>query len=67
MKISLISYTQNAWELLLGTKSARHARPRPGDHDRSRKARPLEVHGLDTIRSPFEFVDFIFQVEGVSK
>lgn len=23
MKISLISYTQNAWELLLGTKSTR--------------------------------------------
>ncbi|MFL9694685.1 FAD-dependent thymidylate synthase, partial [Aeromonas veronii] len=22
---------------------------------------------LDTIRSPFEFVDFIFQIEGVSK
>ncbi|QGK89770.1 thymidylate synthase [Pseudomonas phage vB_PA6_GUMS] len=66
MKISLISYTQNAWELLLGTKSTRMRGQDPATMTEAEKLDHWK-YMLDTIRSPFEFVDFIFQIEGVSK
>ena len=63
MKISLISYTQNAWELLLGTKSTRMRGQDPATMTEAEKLDHWK-YMLDTIRSPFEFVDFIFQIEG---
>jgi flavin-dependent thymidylate synthase len=66
MKVTLISHTQNALELLVDTK---HTRMRGKTADQMTEAERYEhfQYMLDTIRSPFEFVDYIFQIEGVSK
>lgn len=66
MKIKLVSVTPNAWELLLGTKSTRM---RGQDVSLMSESEKLEhwKYMLNTIRSPFEFVDYIFELEGVSK
>jgi len=66
VKVTLISHTPNAWNLLLGTKSARM---RGADPETMTEAEKLDHwrYMLDTIRSPFEFVDYIFELEGVSK
>jgi len=66
MKIKLISHTQNALELLLGTKSARMRGQDPSTMTEEEK-RDHWAYMLDTIKSPFEFVDYIFEIEGVSK
>lgn len=66
MKVELISVTPDAWNLLLGTKSTRMRGADPStmtDAERNEHWKYM----LDTIRSPFEFVDYIFQIEGVSK
>lgn len=66
MQVKLISVTPNAWNLLLGTKSARM---RGADPATMTEAERLDhwKYMLDTIRTPFEFVDYIFELEGVSK
>lgn len=66
MKVTLISHTPNALELLLGTKSARMRGQDPATMTDEEK-RDHWAYMLDTIKSPFEFVDYIFQIEGVSK
>jgi flavin-dependent thymidylate synthase len=66
MKVSLISHTPNAWELLLGTKSTRMRGQDPATMTDAEKWDHWN-YMLDTIRSPFEFVDYVFEVEGVSK
>lgn len=66
MKVSLISVTPNAWELLLGTKSTRMRGQDPSTMTEEEKWAHWE-YMLDTIKSPFEFVDYIFEIEGVSK
>lgn len=66
MKVKLISYTPNALELLLGTKSARMRGADPSTMTEDEKMDHWR-YMLDTIKSPFEFVDFIFHIEGVSK
>lgn len=66
MKVKLISYTPNALELLLGTKSARMRGADPATMTEAEKMDHWR-YMLDTIKSPFEFVDFIFDIEGVSK
>lgn len=66
MKVRLISHTQNALELLLGTKSARMRGQDPATMTEEEK-RDHWAYMLDTIKSPFEFVDYIFEIEGVSK
>lgn len=66
MRVKLISYTQNALELLLGTKSARMRGQDPATMTDEEK-RDHWAYMLDTIKSPFEFVDYIFELEGVSK
>lgn len=66
MKVELISVTPDAWNLLLGTKSTRMRGKDPHemtDDERYDNWRYM----LDTIKSPFEFVDYIFKIEGVSK
>lgn len=66
MKVELISFTPNALELLLGTKSARMRGADPATMTEAEKMDHWR-YMLDTIKSPFEFVDFIFNIEGVSK
>ena len=66
MKVELISVTPNAWELLLGTKSTRMRGKEVSEMTEDEK-RANWAYMLDTIRSPFEFVDYIFNINGVSK
>ncbi len=66
MKVTLISHTQNAWELLLGTKSTRMRGADPATMTEEEKSAHW-AYMLDTIKSPFEFVDYIFEIEAVSK
>jgi len=66
VKVTLISHTQNALELLLGTKSTRMRGADPATMTEEEKQYHWK-YMLDTIKSPFEFVDFIFEIEGVSK
>lgn len=66
MKVSIISHTQNALELLLGTKSTRMRGEDPAKMSKEEKMEHWR-YMLDTIRSPFEFVDYIFEISEVSK
>lgn len=66
MKVELISVTQNALELLLGTKSTRMRGKDPATMTEEEKREHWQ-YMLGTIRSPFEFVDYIFKISGVSK
>jgi flavin-dependent thymidylate synthase len=66
MKVKLISVTPNALELLVGTKTTRMRGEQPEEMTEA------ELHDhfqymLDTIKSPFEFVDYIFEITEVSK
>lgn len=71
MKVTLINHTQNAAELLLFTKSTRLTLS-PGlmeeirDWSDERKTKELE-YMANTIPSSWEFVDYVFLVEGVSR
>jgi len=66
MKVKLLSCTPNALELLLGTKSTRMRGADPATMTEAEKMDHWR-YMLDTIKSPFEFVDYIFQIEEVSK
>ena len=66
MKVKLISFTQDAFELLLGTKTTRMRGKDPSEMTPEEQQQHWR-YMLDTIRSPFEFVDFIFEISGVSK
>lgn len=66
MKVALISSTPNAWNLLLGTKSTRMRGADPETMTEDEKWAHWN-YMLDTIKSPFEFVDYIFEIEEVSK
>lgn len=71
MKVTLISHTPNAEDLLIFTKSTR-LNMSPGLMDTIR-AMPMEdkLKELDymanTIPSSWEFVDYVFMIEGVSR
>lgn len=66
MKVKLISVTPNALDLLLGTKSTRMRGADPATMTEAEKQEHWR-YMLDTIRSPFEFVDYIFEISEVSK
>lgn len=66
MKVKLISVTPNALDLLLGTKSTRMRGADPATMTEGEKMEHW-AYMLDTIRSPFEFVDYIFEISEVSK
>lgn len=66
MKVTLIRHTPDALELLVGTKTTRLRGKRPEEMTPSELYEAFQ-YMLDTIRSPFDFVDYIFQIEGVSK
>lgn len=71
MKVSLISYTQSAEDLLIFTKSTRlEMKPDLLDSikvmSQAEKNEQLE-YMANTIPSSWEFVDYVFLVEGVSR
>lgn len=66
MKVTLIRHTPDALNLLVGTKTTRMRGKAPEEMSESERYEHFQ-YMLDTIRSPFEFVDYIFEIEGVSK
>lgn len=66
MKVTLKSHTNNALELLVGTKTTRMRGKSPEEMSKDELYDHFQ-YMLDTIKSPFEFVDYIFHIEGVSK
>lgn len=66
MKVSIKSYTPNALELLIGTKTTRMRGKNPDEMTEVEKYEHF-AYMLDTIKSPFEFADVIFHIECVSK
>lgn len=71
MKVTLVSHTQNARELLVFTKSTR-LNVTPGLLDvislySEEKLQKELDYMVDTIKSSWEFVDFTFCIEGVSR
>jgi flavin-dependent thymidylate synthase len=66
MKVTLISYTPNALDILVGTKTTRLRGKTPDQMTPEEKQEHWE-YMQDTIKSSFEFVDYIFRIEGVSK
>ena len=71
MKVTLISHTQKAAELLLFTKSTRLNMSPSLMADIESWPEDKKLQGLaymaDTIPSSWEFVDYVFMVEGVSR
>ena len=71
MKVTLINYTHNAVELLLFTKSTRLSMSpalMEGIHSKTYGEKIAELEYMaDTIPSSWEFVDYVFLVEGVSR
>lgn len=67
MKVSLINYTQDALNLLLRTKGTRlKHEDDPAFWDDAKKAEHL-AYMRDTIKSSWEFVDYVFKIEGVTR
>lgn len=67
MDVSLMSYTPDALELLLRTKGTRLAHTDdPATWDEAKKAEHL-AYMRDTIKSSWEFVDYVFKIEGVTR
>lgn len=66
MKVTIVRHTQDALELLVGTKTTRMRGKKPEEMTQSELYDHF-AYMLDTIKSPFEFVDYIFHIEGVSK
>lgn len=67
MKVSLISFTDDALNLLLRTKNTRLSYDDdPAGWSEEKKAEHLS-YMLQTIKSSWEMVDYIFQIEGVTR
>lgn len=67
MKVTLISTTPDALDLLLSTKNTRltHSSD-PSTWTEERRAEHL-AYMRDTIKSSWEFVDYVFQIDGVTR
>lgn len=67
IKVELINYTPDALTLLLKTKGTRltHADD-PATWDDTKRAEHL-AYMRDTIKSSWEFVDYVFKIEGVTR
>lgn len=66
-KVQLISHTPNALELLLGTKNTRLGFTEdPAQWSEEKKQEHL-AYMRDTIKSSWEFVDYIFEITGVTR
>lgn len=68
MKVELLNYTSDALNLLLRTKNTRLANSNddPATWSDARRAEHL-AYMLDTIKSSWEFVDYVFEVSGASR
>ena len=66
MKVELVRYTQDALDLLLETKNARMEGKPVSEMTEAEKQEHWR-YMLDTIKSPFDFVDYIFDITEVSK
>lgn len=67
MKVTLISVTPNALDLLLSTKNTRlSAEDDPAKWSDEKRAEHL-AYMRDTIKSSWEFVDYVFKIEGVTR
>lgn len=70
MKVSIINYTQNALELLIFTKSSRLSAGTTLEEilnwDHEKKLEHL-AYMMDTIKTSFEFVDYVIDIKGVSR
>ena len=66
MKVKLISHTPDALNLLIGTKTTRMRGKSPEEMTDAERYEHFR-YMLDTIKSPFEFVDYIFEITEVSK
>jgi flavin-dependent thymidylate synthase len=67
VKVTLISYTQDALNLLLSTKGTRLAHNEdPATWSPEKKAEHL-AYMRDTIKSSWEFSDYVFKIEGVTR
>lgn len=66
MKVELVRYTQDALDLLLETKNARMDGKSVSEMTEAEKQEHWR-YMLDTIKSPFDFVDYIFDITEVSK
>ena len=66
MKVELIRYTDNALDLLLDTKNTR-MKGKPVSEMTDAEKQEHWLYMLDTIKSPFDFVDYIFDITAVSK
>lgn len=68
MEVKLISYTPDALNLLLGTKNTRLANTGddPATWSDEKRAEHL-AYMRDTIKSSWEFLDFVFEITGVTR
>lgn len=67
MKVTLLSHTPEAMNLLLKTKNTRlKLDEEPSTWSEERKQEHLD-YMRDTIHSSWEFVDYVFQIEGVTR
>lgn len=66
MKVEIVSHTPDAWNLLLGTKSTRMRGKDPKEMTDEERYENWQ-YMLNTIQSPFEFVDYVFDISDVSK
>jgi flavin-dependent thymidylate synthase len=67
MKVKLVSYTPDALTLLLRTKGTRLGhKSNPADWTPEERSEHL-AYMRDTIKSSWEFVDYTFQIEGVTR
>jgi flavin-dependent thymidylate synthase len=68
VKVSIVRHTPDALNMLLETKNVRltNDRDEPSDWSEEKKAEHLS-YMMDTIKTSFEFVDYIFKVEDVTR
>lgn len=67
MKVELLNYTSDALDLLLRTKGTRLAHDSdPATWSEEKKADHLD-YMRDTIKSSWEFVDYVFRISGVTR
>ena len=67
MKVELLTFTPDALTLLLKTKGTRLAHDDdPATWDEAKRMEHLE-YMRDTIKSSWEFVDYVFKIEGVTR
>lgn len=67
MDVSLISYTPDALNLLLRTKNTRLAYDSPPESWSAEKRAQHLAYMLETVKSSWEFVDYVFDIRGVSR